>query len=210
MQRRKITFAPGSTEIDADANQTVEALAEILKGCPELRIEISGHTDSQGSEEGNRALSQARAEAVLIALQGRRAPVTLMTAVGYGEARPIADNGTEEGREANRRIEITLQADPEQPAEDAANAAPEEAEAQAPAAEANDPVEPLLAVDPVGDGEAGPEAETDTAPPADTLADTATDTATDAATEPAADPRPGPTRTPISRARAVKSCTIRK
>lgn len=190
MQRRKITFAPGSTEIDADANQTVEALAEILKGCPELRIEIGGHTDSQGSEEGNRALSQARAEAVLIALQGRRAPVALFTAVGYGEARPIADNGTEEGREANRRIEITLLADPDQPAEDAANAAPEETEAQAPATEANDPVEPLLAVDPVGDGEAGPEAETDTAAPADASADAATDATTNPAAEPGADAVP--------------------
>jgi OOP family OmpA-OmpF porin len=71
-------------------------------------MEIGGHTDAQGSEEGNRALSQARAEAVLVALQGRRVDVSGLVAKGYGEANPIADNETEEGREANRRIEFTL------------------------------------------------------------------------------------------------------
>lgn len=108
LTRQKITFAPGSTEIDSSAGKTMDALAEILRRCPDVKFEIGGHTDSQGSEEGNRAISQARAEAVLIGLQGRRAPVAALTAVGYGEARPIADNGTEEGREANRRIEFTL------------------------------------------------------------------------------------------------------
>jgi OOP family OmpA-OmpF porin len=74
-------------------------------------MEIGGHTDAQGSEEGNRALSQTRAEAVLLALQGRQVDVSALTAVGYGESRPIADNETEAGREANRRIEFTLLAD---------------------------------------------------------------------------------------------------
>jgi OmpA-OmpF porin, OOP family len=72
-------------------------------------MDIGGHTDAQGSEGGNQSLSQARAEAVLLALQGRRVDVSGMTATGYGEAQPIADNETEEGREANRRIEFVLQ-----------------------------------------------------------------------------------------------------
>ena len=104
----KITFAPGSAEIDGSAGKTIDALAEALKRCPDVAFEIAAHSDSQGSEGGNKALSQARAEAVLLSLQGRRAPVGLLRAVGYGEERPIADNGTEEGREANRRIEVTL------------------------------------------------------------------------------------------------------
>ncbi len=108
--KQKITFAPGSAEIAASANETLDALAEILTQCPALQLEIGGHTDAQGSTEGNRALSQARAEAVLLALQGRRAPVDGITAVGYGEGRPMGDNGTEAGREANRRIEFTLTA----------------------------------------------------------------------------------------------------
>ena len=61
-------------------------------------MEIGGHTDAQGSEEGNRTLSQTRAEAVLLALQGRQVDVSALTAVGYGESRPIADNETELGR----------------------------------------------------------------------------------------------------------------
>ena len=104
----KITFAPGSAEIDSSANAVMNGLAAALTDCTALAMEIAGHTDSQGSEEGNRALSQARAEAVLVALQGRQVDVSAMRAVGYGESRPIADNGDEIGREANRRIEMTL------------------------------------------------------------------------------------------------------
>lgn len=105
---QKIAFTPGSAEIDASAGPLLDQLALALKPCNALHMEIAGHTDSQGSEGGNKSLSQARAEAVLLALQGRRVDVSAMVAVGYGEARPIADNGTEEGREANRRIEFTL------------------------------------------------------------------------------------------------------
>ncbi|MDP4031854.1 MAG: OmpA family protein [Pseudorhodobacter sp.] len=108
LTRQKIAFAPGSAEIAAEANDTLAEMATVLGECPDLKLEIGGHTDAQGSVEGNRALSQARAEAVLMALQGRRAPVAGLTAFGYGEDRPLADNDTEEGREANRRIEITL------------------------------------------------------------------------------------------------------
>ncbi|MFN3280849.1 MAG: OmpA family protein, partial [Tabrizicola sp.] len=111
--RTKITFTPGSAEIATSARPVLDELAKILANCPAMQMEIAGHTDSQGSEGGNRALSQARAEAVLLALQGRRVDVSGMTAVGYGEAQPIADNGTEEGREANRRIEFLLKGAPD-------------------------------------------------------------------------------------------------
>lgn len=105
---QKITFEPGSAEIDAAARSVIDALAAVLTDCPDLKIEIAGHTDAQGSEGGNLALSQARAEAVLVALQGRRLAVEGFRARGYGETVPLADNATEEGREANRRIEFTL------------------------------------------------------------------------------------------------------
>lgn len=105
---QKITFTPGSAEISSDSLPVIARLADVLKNCPGLPMEIAGHTDSQGSESGNKALSQARAEAVLLALQGRRVDVSAMTAVGYGEGVPIADNGTEAGREANRRIDFVL------------------------------------------------------------------------------------------------------
>lgn len=143
----KITFTPASAEIATSARPVLDELAGILTACPPMQLEIGGHTDSQGSSTGNEALSQARAEAVLLALQGRRVDITGMTAVGYGESTPIADNGTEEGREANRRIEFVLKGVPSvetvpldtpPPAgatpEDAGSAAPAEAGTTATAA----------------------------------------------------------------------------
>jgi OOP family OmpA-OmpF porin len=108
LSKQKITFTPGSAELDAATGSVMSALASALKGCAAIRIEIAGHTDSQGSDQGNLSLSQARAEAVLLALQGRQVDVSGMIAKGYGETVPLADNGSEAGREANRRIEFTL------------------------------------------------------------------------------------------------------
>jgi len=111
LAKQKVVFPPGSAEIDGTASTVMEALAKVLARCGGVQMEIAGHTDAQGSEEGNRALSQTRAEAVLLALQGRQVDVSGLTAVGYGESRPTADNDTEAGREANRRIEFTLVGD---------------------------------------------------------------------------------------------------
>jgi OmpA-OmpF porin, OOP family len=110
--RQKITFTPGSAEIAQAAQATISALADILTDCPGIKMEIAGHTDAQGSEGGNLALSQARAEAVLLALQGRGIDVVGLSAKGYGEATPIADNDSDTGREANRRIEFVLTGSP--------------------------------------------------------------------------------------------------
>lgn len=104
----KITFAPGSATINADARQTLDRVAEAMVPCIDVRMEIGGHTDSQGRDEMNLQLSQARAEAVLEALLARRVPVSNLTAQGYGETQPIADNDTADGREENRRIAFTL------------------------------------------------------------------------------------------------------
>ncbi|WP_095588378.1 OmpA family protein [Actibacterium ureilyticum] len=111
----QIKFEPGSSTIDGASLQVVDKLADILKECPEAEFEIGGHTDSQGREEMNLQLSQQRADAVLQALMARRILTTHITAQGYGETVPIADNQTEDGREANRRIEFKL-IEPETPA----------------------------------------------------------------------------------------------
>ncbi|MFY0695950.1 OmpA family protein [Lentibacter algarum] len=105
---RKITFEPGSDTVDATSLGTLDEISEVLGNCTELRMEIAGHTDSQGRETMNEALSKSRALAVLNALRDRRVATSSFTAEGYGETKPIASNDTEEGREANRRIEITL------------------------------------------------------------------------------------------------------
>lgn len=108
LRRTKITFDPGSTEINAASAPVVDAIAEVLRECGELPLEVAGYTDSQGREETNLNLSQGRAEAVINALLARRVLVASLVAHGYGAANPIADNGTEAGREENRRIEIRL------------------------------------------------------------------------------------------------------
>lgn len=147
--RTKITFTPSSAEIATTARPVLDELGTILTNCPAMQMEIGGHTDSQGSEGGNQALSQARAEAVLMALQGRRVDVSGMTATGYGEAQPIADNETEEGREANRRIEFVLKGAP---------AAAAASGTTAPDAAAPDAVPPADGAEPASGATAGVEA----------------------------------------------------
>jgi OOP family OmpA-OmpF porin len=105
---RKIGFEPGSARIDGSGAAILDAIAEILKSCGEIRMEIAGHTDSQGREEMNEQLSLERARAVLDELRLRRVLTSALEAKGYGESRPIAENDTEEGRETNRRIEFRV------------------------------------------------------------------------------------------------------
>ncbi len=158
--RTKITFTPSSAEIATTARPVLDELAAILSTCPPMKMEIGGHTDAQGSEGGNQALSQARAEAVLLALQGRRVDVSGMTAVGYGETKPIDDNEAEAGREANRRIEFVLQGVPaltEAAAETEAPAASDATAAEAPTT--------ATEVDPAAEAAAaGPDFSNDTSP----------------------------------------------
>jgi len=117
-EARKISFDPGSADLAANAQGIIDDIAEILKKCANLRVRIAGYTDSQGREEMNQQLSQQRAQSVLDALRLRRVPVGAFEAIGFGEADPIADNDTEAGREANRRIEFSLivpETTPEEP-----------------------------------------------------------------------------------------------
>ncbi|UWQ14802.1 OmpA family protein [Aliiroseovarius sp. M344] len=162
MAASKITFAPGSANIEATAADTIDKIAEIMKDCADVRMEISGYTDSQGREEMNLALSQSRAQAVLNALLTRRILTTNLTAQGYGEADPIADNGTEDGREANRRIEFRLL--------EATTIEPENDDAAATSAENAEPTSEDSAETGAADSEVGTDA------PAAGESDEATDT----------------------------------
>ena len=104
----KVTFDPGSAVLSAQAQPVVDAIADVLERCPNVAVLVAGYTDSQGRDQMNLDLSQARADSVLEALRSRRIPVAGFEAIGFGEVRPIADNDTDAGREANRRIEFTL------------------------------------------------------------------------------------------------------
>jgi OmpA-OmpF porin, OOP family len=111
LKETKIKFAPGAADIDAGSAQQLNDLAEAFKDCQDYKMEVAGHTDSQGRDEMNLQLSQARAEAVIDALMARRVLTAQLVAKGYGETVAIGDNETEEGREQNRRIEFRLLAD---------------------------------------------------------------------------------------------------
>lgn len=108
LKNQPVSFKPGSTELTDESIITIAQLVDIMHQCNDYAFEIAGYTDSQGSEDGNSRLSQARAEAVLAALETQGEDIGELTAKGYGEADPIADNDTEEGRALNRRIEIRI------------------------------------------------------------------------------------------------------
>jgi hypothetical protein len=76
--------------------------------CPTVNIEVAGHTDSDGEDAANQALSEKRAQAVADYLVKAGLPANRFTAVGYGSAQPIASNDTEDGKAQNRRIEFTV------------------------------------------------------------------------------------------------------
>jgi OOP family OmpA-OmpF porin len=102
-----IQFAAGSATIAPESVAVIEAIAGVLGECPDAGFEIGGHTDSQGSESGNLRLSEERARAVLTALRSDELPLLAVSAHGYGEGVPVADNATAEGRARNRRIAFT-------------------------------------------------------------------------------------------------------
>lgn len=108
----KILFSAGSDRLLASNFPTLSKISRLVIDCSHVRMEIGGHTDSQGSEEMNKSLSMKRAQAVLDELSLRGAPVGNLLARGYGEEHPIANNATPEGRDINRRIEFRLLTQP--------------------------------------------------------------------------------------------------
>ncbi|MBW7935497.1 MAG: OmpA family protein, partial [Gemmatimonadaceae bacterium] len=85
---------------------TLEAAVKYLNANPGAKVEIQGHTDSIGTDEYNRSLSDRRATTVMKYLRDRGIDASRMTIKGYGESDPVADNGTKEGRALNRRVVI--------------------------------------------------------------------------------------------------------
>jgi OmpA-OmpF porin, OOP family len=104
----QISFAVAAATLAPDAEPLIDELAEILGECPDVAVEVAGHTDSDGSEAANRRLSQERAAAVRQALSARGVENDRLSAVGYGQAQPIAPNDTPENKARNRRIELIV------------------------------------------------------------------------------------------------------
>jgi OOP family OmpA-OmpF porin len=102
-----VHFPSGSADLPAYNQAILKEAAAVLKQLPaDAAIEIQGHTDRSGNAASNRRLSQKRAEAVRTALVEAGVPQVILTAKGYGSARPKASNDTPEGRFENRRIEF--------------------------------------------------------------------------------------------------------
>lgn len=106
--RNAILFQSGAAIIAAESSPALDELAVSLGACPDAVVHVEGHTDADGDEQLNLALSVARAEAVVEALVERGITPARLYAVGYGESSPIADNETSAGKRLNRRIVVTV------------------------------------------------------------------------------------------------------
>jgi outer membrane protein OmpA-like peptidoglycan-associated protein len=104
-----VLFASAKSMLLSNAQAKLVDVAEALKNQEDRQIVVEGHTDSQGSDAFNQELSRARAQSVRDFLVSHGIPSERVRAEGYGPSRPVADNGTTEGRANNRRVEIIVQ-----------------------------------------------------------------------------------------------------
>ena len=101
-------FERGSCRINSSNCGGLDEIAEILKKYSDTKIKVDAHTDCIKSEEENLEVSEMQAGAIRDALVARGVPAARITARGWGESKPAASNATEAGRQANRRVTITL------------------------------------------------------------------------------------------------------
>lgn len=103
-----LLFRSGGSDLLPGATDRLAAVADALNTQPTRTVVVQGFTDSRGTPSGNEVLSQARAESVRSFLLSHGVDASRVRAVGIGQAQPVADNGTAEGRANNRRVEIVL------------------------------------------------------------------------------------------------------
>lgn len=103
-----VTFATDSASLKPEFHGVLDSVALVLKEYEKTIVEVAGHTDDTGSDAYNQSLSERRAGAVAQYLQGRGVNPQRLVTVGVGESRPVAPNVTPEGRQQNRRVELTL------------------------------------------------------------------------------------------------------
>jgi outer membrane protein OmpA-like peptidoglycan-associated protein len=103
-----ITFRSGSADLNPQFFKVLDGVAQVAKKYDKTIIEVAGHTDNVGGAEYNRQLSERRAGSVAQYLESRGVSGQRIMTAGGGENHPIASNSTEQGRAANRRVEVTL------------------------------------------------------------------------------------------------------
>jgi outer membrane protein OmpA-like peptidoglycan-associated protein len=101
-----INFDTGKATIKAESQPIVKQVVDMMKAHPELKVAVEGHTDSAGSPASNKALSDQRAKAVMAAIKAQGIAPARLSAAGFGQEKPVADNATEDGRAKNRRVEL--------------------------------------------------------------------------------------------------------
>jgi outer membrane protein OmpA-like peptidoglycan-associated protein len=108
-----ILFDYDSSALKTASQDQLTEVADVLSRYPDTDILVLGHTDSSGSDDYNQSLSERRASAVRGFLMGAGVASSRITARGYGETAPVADNGSESGRAQNRRVELNVQVNEE-------------------------------------------------------------------------------------------------
>jgi OmpA-OmpF porin, OOP family len=101
-----VNFETAKATITSDSAKTLDTAAAVLKAAADFKVEVAGHTDNVGAPDANLKLSQERAQAVMAALVQRGIAAARLSAKGYGQTTPVADNRTDEGRAKNRRVEL--------------------------------------------------------------------------------------------------------
>jgi OmpA-OmpF porin, OOP family len=101
-----INFDTGKADLKQDGIATVKEIATLLKSNPTLKLSVEGHTDNAGDAASNKKLSEARAKSVTTAIVAGGVDAGRLSAAGFGQEKPVADNRTEEGRAKNRRVEL--------------------------------------------------------------------------------------------------------
>lgn len=104
----KVLFEFDKSNLTAEAQGQLQALLPKLKGAEVTAVKVVGHTDSVGSDDYNQKLSERRAASVRQYLEQQQVAADKLSSEGKGESEPVADNGTEEGRSQNRRVELHL------------------------------------------------------------------------------------------------------
>ncbi len=102
----QVNFATDKADILPDSKPQLDQVLALLKQDPSLSLSVEGHTDDTGTAERNRTLSTARATSVVAALTGQGIDAKRLSAAGFGQDKPVADNGTEAGRAKNRRVDL--------------------------------------------------------------------------------------------------------
>jgi outer membrane protein OmpA-like peptidoglycan-associated protein len=104
-----IHFDTGKADILPDSEKVLGEIGKMLQQSPDVKLNVEGHTDNAGSAADNQALSEKRALAVVAWLTAHGVDASRLKAKGLGQAKPVADNGTEDGRARNRRVELVKQ-----------------------------------------------------------------------------------------------------